>query len=225
MALHTLTSTNTQQNQKQVVSLKTEVIHKAGKRPGSPTMKVCALLEKQPKMKVPQCQQHAEWQARRSSEGLHAGESQADMSIDLGDASNVTVDEDGVPVRHRRGPGDEEDYETPPRPDRLSKREQLNHKVETKDKYVKWDRGLATAVYIDEITPNPKKLVSSDAVRKGCLAPTSKVCAVAYRCMDILMICDLDFASQQAGQCARRQCPHPKPRAQEHSREKVCLRR
>ena len=100
MALYKLTLTNTQQNQQQVVSLKTEVIHKAGKRPGSPTMKVCAILEQQLKMKVPQHQQHAEWQAHCSSEGLHAGESQVDMSIDLGDVSNVTVDEDGVPVRH-----------------------------------------------------------------------------------------------------------------------------
>ncbi|KZT68974.1 hypothetical protein DAEQUDRAFT_765762 [Daedalea quercina L-15889] len=175
MALRALTSSNTQKNQQQVAALKTEVIRKEGKRPGSPTTKVRTVMEKQREIKAQQRQQRAERRARRSSEGAQASESQVDMSVDLGDVSNITVDDDGVPVRHRRGPGDEEDYETPPRPERPFKRERLEHEAETKgDKTVKWDRGLATAVYLDEISPKLKKPASSDATRKGCLAPTAK---------------------------------------------------
>ena len=188
-ALRALTSTNTQRNQQQVVALKTEVVRKEGKRPGSPTTQVRTILEKQREVKAQQRQERAERRARRSSEGIHAGESQADVSVDFGDGGdgNVTVDEDGVPVRHRRGPGDEEDYETPPRPDRPFKRERLDHEVEAKgDKRVKWDRGLATAVYIDEITLNPKKPAGPDAVKKGCLAPTAKVSIILCAGLDIL---------------------------------------
>ena len=225
-ALRALTSTNTQRNQQQVVSLKTEVIRKEGKRPGSPTTKVRTIMEKQREVKAQQRQERAERRARRSSEGMHADEAQADVSVDLGDVSNVTVDEDGVPVRHRRGPGDEEDYETPPRPDRPFKRERLDHEVEAKgDKRVKWDRGLATAVYIDEITLNPKKPVSAEAVKKGCLAPTSKVSIIFVCSMGMSNKCHADFASRHAGQRARSQHPSPEPRTGGCSREEVRLRR
>ncbi|TFY67277.1 hypothetical protein EVJ58_g1735 [Rhodofomes roseus] len=174
-ALRALTTSNTQKNQQQVVSLKTEVIRKDGKRPGSPTTKVRTILEKQKEVKAQQRHERAERRARRSSEGTQANESQADMSVDLGDMSTITVDENGVPVRHRRGPGDEEDYVTPPRPERPLKRERLDPEVEARDdKRVKWDHGLATSVYLDEIAPKPKKPAGSDVSRKGCLAPTAK---------------------------------------------------
>ncbi|KAH9934757.1 uncharacterized protein B0H18DRAFT_951323 [Fomitopsis serialis] len=175
MALRALTSSNTQKNQQQVVSLKTEVIHKEGKRPGSPTTKVRTILEKQREIKAQQRHERAERRARRSSEGVDASESQADMSVDLGDVSTITLNDDGIPARHRRGPGDEEDYVTPPRPERPPKREKLDHEVKVKDdKRVKWDRGLATSVYLDEISSKPKKPASSEAAKKGCLAPTAK---------------------------------------------------
>ena len=158
------------------VSLKTEVIRKEGKRPGSPTTKVRTVMEKQREIKAQQRQERAERRARRSSEGAQASESLVDMSANLGDESIITIDEDGVPVRHRRGPGDEEDYETPPRPERPFKRERLEHAIEIRDdKRVKWDRGLTTTAYLDEISPKPKKPASSDATKKGCLAPTAKV--------------------------------------------------
>ncbi|EJD05888.1 uncharacterized protein FOMMEDRAFT_79785 [Fomitiporia mediterranea MF3/22] len=63
------------------------------------------------------------------------------------------------PLKHRRGPGDEEDYETPVRPG-------------DGRKAVKWDRGLEVSAFLDEIEVQPRKYRAGEgaAPRKGCLS-------------------------------------------------------
>jgi len=53
----------------------------------------------------------------------------------MGNSSLLSLDDDGAdrkPLKHRRGPGDEEDYETPVK--------------NPGDKRVKWDRGLFSTI-------------------------------------------------------------------------------
>ena len=54
LALKTLTTTNTQRNQRQVVEIFTEVVIKEGRRPDSPTTKVRTSLERQREERVRQ---------------------------------------------------------------------------------------------------------------------------------------------------------------------------
>jgi hypothetical protein len=112
------------------------------------------------------------------------------FSSDRGDSSvaegeglwDEDEDEKVRPYKHRRGPGDEEDYETPAKLERSLKRPRLGgEKEESQEeiqekKRVKWDRGLYSEIYLDEIEVKPKKRPKEDIVKKGCLAPTAKVC-------------------------------------------------
>jgi hypothetical protein len=111
------------------------------------------------------------------------------FSRDRGDSSIVDGagqwdedDEDVHAYKHRKGPGDEEDYETPVKPERSLKRPRLGEEKEDSQeeiqekKRVKWDRGLYSEIYLDEIEIKPKKHPKEDIVKKGCLAPTAKVC-------------------------------------------------
>ncbi|TDL27456.1 hypothetical protein BD410DRAFT_762426 [Rickenella mellea] len=70
-----------------------------------------------------------------------------------------------TPTKHARGPGDDEDYQTPERPEQVGKR-------------VKWDRGLASTVILDEIEvrgPDPQRLAPAhESRRKSCLAKDMK---------------------------------------------------
>ncbi|OBZ75712.1 hypothetical protein A0H81_04382 [Grifola frondosa] len=108
LALKALTTANTNRNQQHVVSLKTEVIRKEGKRPESPTSKVRTVLERQKEEKVQQRKERAERRARRGADGSGIdGMSDFDGASDLMDSSFLSVDRDtaGNPLRHRRGPG------------------------------------------------------------------------------------------------------------------------
>lgn len=173
VALKSLTASNTLKNQHHVVDLQTEVIRKEGKRPDSPTSKVRTALERQKEEKAQQRQQRAQRRARRSVGDVESdGLGDQDSIGDVGDFSMISVDGDGIPVRHRRGPGDDEDYVTPERP---AKRERMEDGEQKRDeKRVKWDRGLATTVWLDDSPPKPKRPPKGTLNKKGCLATTAK---------------------------------------------------
>jgi len=82
-------------------------------------------------------------------------------------------------VKHRRGAGDEEDYETPERPNRQLKRTRLfedsdMEEPEPPKRRVKWDRGLFTTVYLDEVKLGSRQTLKENRSLKGILAPTAK---------------------------------------------------
>ena len=115
-----------------------------------------------------------------SNEGLGGrdteGPTEQDDRVSLGARADHDENDYAMPQKHRRGPGDEEDYETPERPERIIeplRLEGMDRKV-TPVKQVKWHRGLSTTIYLDEVDPRPKSLPKNVIVR-GCLAPTSKV--------------------------------------------------
>ncbi|CCL99120.1 uncharacterized protein FIBRA_01134 [Fibroporia radiculosa] len=174
LALKALTSSNTTKNQHHVVEIKREVIRKEGKRPDSPTTKVRTALERQRELKAQQRKERADRRARRTSGADGEEENEIDASNDMMDAAMDSIDV-SIALRHRRGPGDEEDYETPPRPDRPTKRGRLNDNSEAgHGKRVKWDKGLSSTVYLDDNPPKPRKPPKEDVARRGCLAPTAK---------------------------------------------------
>ncbi|TBU65906.1 hypothetical protein BD310DRAFT_943410 [Dichomitus squalens] len=190
LALKTLTSANTKRNQEQVAKIQMEIIRKEGSRPDSPTTRVRSALEKQKEERIQQRQERAARRARRSAgsdviEGLPSDSaSDGEEKVNVGDVSAMSVDEEGMPLRHRRGPGDEEDYETPPRPERPIKRPRFeggtdggNVEERTKDapaKRVKWDKGLHTTVFLDDTPPKPKWSTKAAPSSKSCLTPAAK---------------------------------------------------
>lgn len=178
LALKTLTITNTSKNQKQVAELQTEVVRKDGKRPDSPTTRVRSALEQQKEVRDQQRRERAERRAKRSS--TEVDDTNEDGSIDTEDNSMNNVDDDasGNPLKHRRGPGDEEDYVTPERPARPSKKGRMDDDVENDDRHVRWDRGLTTTVFFDGSPPKPRHNRGIAAL-KGCLAPNAKVCIMS----------------------------------------------
>ncbi|PIL23926.1 hypothetical protein GSI_13677 [Ganoderma sinense ZZ0214-1] len=193
LALKTLTSANTTRNQQQVATIQTEVVRKEGNRPDSPTTRVRSSLEQQKEMR----QERAERRARRSAgsdpepePGTEGGvvdgdEAANEAEVNADDVSAMSVDEEGLPLKHhRRGPGDEEDYETPPRPERPIKRLRLDGTEDGEDegenardvltKRVKWDKGLHTTVFLDDAPPNPKWDTNAVPSSKSCLTPAAK---------------------------------------------------
>ncbi|KAJ6502569.1 hypothetical protein C8R45DRAFT_818891 [Mycena sanguinolenta] len=77
--------------------------------------------------------------------------------------------------RHRWGPGDEEEYQTPQvNGAKRGRAGSMNEDEQVEKKRVKWDRGLATAVFLDEVEPRPEARPKENIVTKGCLAPTAK---------------------------------------------------
>lgn len=80
-------------------------------------------------------------------------------------------------TKHRRGPGDESDYETP---ERLERHKKTRLFVEADDqdgepeRRVKWDRGLFTSVYLDEVKLGTRQPLKENRSLKGILAPTAK---------------------------------------------------
>ena len=85
----------------------------------------------------------------------------------------------GPPTKHRRGPGDESDYETPQRPDQHKKMKLLvgvDDQDGEPERRVKWDRGLFTSVFLDEVKLGTRQPLKENRSLKGILAPTAKVC-------------------------------------------------
>ena len=144
-------------------------------------VKIKTIAQRQLEEQTEQRTERAKRRARRSGEAL--GESDLEMDdSDNGGGNSSDVDE--LPswpeerVRHTRGAGEDEDYETP---NRAFKRMKLTEagleEVEMDDgkRRVKWDRGLFTTVYLDEVVLGARQVVKEHRILKGCLAPTAKV--------------------------------------------------
>ena len=147
VALKNLTNNNTTRNQRYHTTLETLIVRKPGDRPESPTMKLRTIAEKQ---KEEQTRMRAERARRRQMGDWVSTDGESSMEVDITSLA--------PPEKHHRAPGDEEDFVTPIRPNNAGKR-------------VKWDRGLETAIYLDEIElqPGRRKIAEKALPSKGCL--------------------------------------------------------
>ena len=175
LALKALTTSNTAKNQRNLVAvLETEVIRKPGNRPGSPTTRVKTIEEKRKLEQGEGRRERAERRARRSSELMD------DSSLTSEDEQSLTLGPDGQPFRHRRGAGDEEDYESPGRAERPEKRVRISGESgeENGVKTVKWDRGLFKTIYFDDLPLQSRARDKSQTPPmnvRGALAGSAKV--------------------------------------------------
>lgn len=195
VALQALTTSNTTKNQEIFAKLEREVIRKEGTRPESPAIKVRTISQKQRDMRDRQRLERAERRAKRGEDG--PGLSDCEGASELDDQSTLGFDKehdenDGVVwTKHRRGPGEVEDYETPVRPDRPVKRlrfgEGPQQEGERESKRVKWHQGLSTEIYLDEVHPRPHSWTKDFVVEKSCLAPTSKASGLRDFCTTFLL--------------------------------------
>ncbi|KAI0318945.1 hypothetical protein OF83DRAFT_1029396, partial [Amylostereum chailletii] len=181
VALKALTAANTSKNEQYIARLETEVVRKAGERPESPVPKVRTVLEKQKEEKERGRRERAERRARRTSGATDMSEGEEEDRQGQDEQDGEPLGEDGRPLRHRRGPGDEEDYFTPDRPERPVKRMKFNGEGEHGEqpregkRVVRWDRGLFNTVYFEHehpltFDPPPK----TPATKKGALAGSAK---------------------------------------------------
>ncbi|KAF7338313.1 C3H1-type domain-containing protein [Mycena venus] len=173
VALKALTSSNTTKNQKYLAAkLETEVVRKEGARPESPAVKIRTIAQREQDEKGMRRKERAARRARRSDDGFSENEG----TSDAGDESPMDTDMDSSPVRrHRLGPGDEEEYETPKvNGAKRARADSMSEDGQAEKKRVKWQRGLSTAVYLDEVEPRPNARPKENLVKKGCLAPTAK---------------------------------------------------
>ena len=162
IALKTLTNNNTNRNQQYHATLEINTIRKPGNRPESPTIKLRTILEKQ---KEEQSRRRAERAKRRRADSSDS-ENEGSGAMDVDDS---IVSGEGSPVsrRHMRGPGDEEDYETPERVTNATR------------KRVKWDRMLGTSIFLDEITvqgAQGRRDTEIVGPQKSCLIRDTEVC-------------------------------------------------
>lgn len=185
-ALKDLTISNTVRNQRYLAAkLETEVVRREGVRPESPAVKVRTMVQKQQEEKDRQRAERANRRARRSGD---MGSSDIEGSSDAGYSSpceDTSMADGAEPLpRHQRGAGEDDDYETPERHHRHKKRTTLFDDVDIMDtsesvepkRRVKWDRGLFTTVYIDEVKLGSRETLKENRSLKGILAPTAKVC-------------------------------------------------
>ncbi|PBK96836.1 hypothetical protein ARMGADRAFT_988985 [Armillaria gallica] len=174
IALRQLTSSNTVKNQVYLAAmLETEIIRKEGARPESPIMKARTVSQKEADEKGRLRKERAERRARRLNEENKEDEEDNLSALEEDDDYDQL---DSSPVRagrHRRGPGEEEDYVTPVRPPPMKKR--LADEVDAGGKkHVKWDRGLSTAIFVDELKLQNINVPKESDIKKSCLAPTAK---------------------------------------------------
>ena len=165
-ALKNLTTDNTTKNQKVLSLLETEIVKKEGKRPESPAVKLRTIAEKANEEKAKKREERAQRRAKRSDSG----------EAEPLDANDQPLGEGG---RHRRGAGEEEDYESPERPVQSLKRRKADgsEEVETvmiKERRVQWDRLLFSTVFIDDIPDKPLQ-PPEQKLGKGCLSQAAKV--------------------------------------------------
>lgn len=138
------------------------IIRREGNRPESPTMKLRTISEK---MKEEQSKRREERAKRRrgDTEADVTLSDDGDMSLELDvheDLPETIANVDVHPLKHRRGPGDEEDYESPSRPEQNGA------------KRVKWDYGLHTEIFVDEIEFNLERRTGNAPT--DCLVPKIK---------------------------------------------------
>lgn len=173
VALKALTTSNTERNQRYLAAkLETDIIRKEGVRPESPTVKIRTILQRQQEEKSQQRKERAQRRARRSEDGNYSDTSVMDVDSEFGENDSP------LRKRHKRGPGEEEDYETPVRA-RLGARglDDDDGEVEASEnaRRVKWDRGLFTTIYLDEVELGTRQRLRDSIATKGCLAPAAKV--------------------------------------------------
>ncbi|KAF5381007.1 hypothetical protein D9615_003934 [Tricholomella constricta] len=178
-ALKALTTSNTVRNQRYLAAkLETEVIRKEGARPESPAVKIRTISQRQQDEKGKQRKERAQRRARRSEDGTGYQSDEMDGRGDGHSDSGADSDEENsspAPQRHKRGPGDEDDYQTPVRKlKRLKLGVDIGDDSREKERRVKWDRGLFTTIYLDEVKLGTRRLSKENIATKGCLAPTAK---------------------------------------------------
>jgi hypothetical protein len=187
VTLKTLTNTNTAKNQHNLAAiLETEVIRKPGNRPGSPGTKIRTIEEKQKLEQGKERRERAERRARRASDPRE------DSSLTSEDEATLPLGPDGRPLRHRRGPGDEVPYESPERERprtraRIGDADEPGEEVEAKT--VRWDRGLFTTIYFDDLplqSQTRDKSQTPVAQTRGALARSAKVDIQAYPSNNVL---------------------------------------
>ncbi|KAF8275035.1 hypothetical protein EI94DRAFT_1793681 [Lactarius quietus] len=175
VSLKALTNTNTAKNQHNLAAiLETEVIRKQGNRPGSPGTRVRTIEEKRKLEQGKERRERAERRARRTSE------LQEDSSLTSEDEATLPLGPDGRPLRHRRAPGDEEQYKSPERERprtraRIDDADKPGEEVEMKT--VRWDRGLFTMIYFDDLplqSQTRDKSQTPVAHTRGALASSAK---------------------------------------------------
>lgn len=169
VALKNLTANNTTKNQHYIAArLETEIVRKDGARPDSPTTKVRTLMDKQKEEKTKEREERAA--RRRAKRGVGDDDDEMGQS-DLGDLSFVSVDigPDGLPLKHRIGAGDDEEWETP----------EKGGAAKEKARRVKWDKLLFDTVYFEEENPPkpPDNASKLTAKQRGALAAAAKVCS------------------------------------------------
>lgn len=186
VALKALTSSNTIRNQKYLAAkLETKVIRKEGARPESPAVKIRTISQRMQDEKATQRKERAARRAKRGDDGSSGVEqTETDGQSDVEDSSDWDDQNSSPSVkRHKRGPGEEEDYETPVRPERQVKRPRLGEDGEEasrEERRVKWDRGLFTMIYVDEVKVGTRPPPKENLATKGCLALAAKVCFPLY---------------------------------------------
>ena len=176
-ALKDLTTSNTARNQEYLFAkLETEVIRKEGVRPESPVVK---FVQRETEDKMKERAERAIRRARRSSGDMASSDIEGYSDVGYSSPCEDRSGESKPPVKYRRGPGDESDYETPERLDRHKKAKLLveaDNQDDEPERRVKWDRGLFTSVYLDEVKLGTRQPLKENRLLKGILAPTAKVC-------------------------------------------------
>lgn len=176
IALRHLTSSNTMKNQVYLAAtLETEIIRKEGARPESPVMKARTVSQKEADKKARLRKERAERRARKlNGENKDKEDEEENLSALEEDDDYDQLDSSPVRAqRHRRGPGEEEDYVTPVRPPPM--KEHLADEADARGRrHVKWDRGLSTAIFVDELKVQNINVPKESDIKKSCLAPTAK---------------------------------------------------
>ncbi|KAG7092437.1 hypothetical protein E1B28_008792 [Marasmius oreades] len=180
--LRQLTNSNTTKNQKYLTAmLETAIIRREGPRPESPGIRAKTVSQKEEKEKEREKNARADRRAnrtkRRSGESLqHDGQSSGSLQQIDDDEVWEHLNSSPSVRQHRRGAGEDEDYESPKHYKRFRTNDNADEDKEEAEmddkKRVKWDQGLFTTVILDEVQPRPRH--GFVVATKGCLAPTSK---------------------------------------------------
>ena len=196
-ALKNLTATNTVKNQAYLsVKLETAIIRKDGARPESPAVKIKTIAQREEDEKDRRKQERAARAARRSGES-NASEvpGSSDIEPDSEEEDEEAMDTGGIGTpdgkpKHQRGAGEDEDYETPHRAfKRMRLTENGPEVMEDEKKRVKWDRGLFTVVFLDEVRLGSRPYSSKSVPQsKGCLTSAAKVSfhSTCGNCADVV---------------------------------------
>ncbi|PPQ79110.1 hypothetical protein CVT24_012785 [Panaeolus cyanescens] len=173
-ALKDLTLQNTEINQRYLTAkLETEVVKKDGIRPESPMVKIKTISQRMQDAKEKGREERAQRRARRSDEMMSSDVEMSDVGY-----SSPAEEEPGSEQKHTRGAGEDEDYVSPIKEfgdlrKNLFGMTNEPMAVDTKRR-VKWDRGLFTTVYLDEVKLGSRETTKENRALKGILAATAK---------------------------------------------------